>query len=80
MDISIFGTGYVGLVSGACLAEIGHSVVCMDVDPVKIGKLKAGIIPIWEPGFEALGDHFTGISPRHFGFAPCTSRILLPWR
>lgn len=54
MDISIFGTGYVGLVSGACLAEVGHNVICMDVDPVKIEKLNAGILPIWEPGLDAL--------------------------
>ena len=49
MNISIFGTGYVGLVTGACLAEVGHNVICMDVDPVKIEKLKDGIMPIWEP-------------------------------
>jgi len=54
MKISIFGTGYVGLVSGACLAEVGHHVLCMDVDEVKIDKLKNGIIPIWEPGLEAI--------------------------
>ena len=54
MNISIFGTGYVGLVSAACLAEVGHNVVCTDVDPVKIKKLKTGILPIWEPGLEAL--------------------------
>jgi UDPglucose 6-dehydrogenase len=54
MDISIFGTCYVGLVSGACLAEVGHNVVCTDVDPVKIEKLKSSVLPIWEPGLEAL--------------------------
>ena len=54
MKLSIFGTGYVGLVSGACLAEVGHHVVCMDVDAVKIGNLQEGVLPIWEPGLEAL--------------------------
>jgi UDPglucose 6-dehydrogenase len=54
MKITIFGTGYVGLVSGACLAEVGHIVVCVDVDPVKIDSLKKGIMPIWEPGLGAL--------------------------
>jgi UDPglucose 6-dehydrogenase len=54
MKISVFGTGYVGLVSGACLAEVGHEVICIDVDAQKIKKLEAGIIPIWEPGLDAL--------------------------
>ena len=56
MKISIFGSGYVGLVSGACLAEVGHHVMCVDVDPVKITNLNAGILPIWEPGLAALVD------------------------
>jgi UDPglucose 6-dehydrogenase len=54
MKISVFGAGYVGLVSAACLAEVGHHVMCVDIDPAKIDKLHNGIIPIWEPGLEPL--------------------------
>ena len=54
MKITIFGTGYVGLVTGACLADVGHKVLCMDLDEGKIGRLKQGHIPIWEPGLEAI--------------------------
>ena len=54
MNVTIFGTGYVGLVTGTCLAEVGHTVVCMDVDQGKIDKLKAGVIPIWEPGLQPI--------------------------
>ncbi|MAS81074.1 MAG: UDP-glucose 6-dehydrogenase [Legionellales bacterium] len=54
MRITIFGTGYVGLVTGACLAEIGNDVLCIDVDKKKIEALKRGEVPIFEPGLEAL--------------------------
>lgn len=66
MKLSIFGTGYVGLVSGACLAEVGHHVVCMDVDPVKIEQLNAGTIPIWEPGLAALVERNVKEGRLHF--------------
>jgi UDPglucose 6-dehydrogenase len=66
MKISIFGTGYVGLVSGACLAEVGHDVVCVDVDPVKIDNLKQGILPIWEPGLQAIVERNATEGRLHF--------------
>jgi UDPglucose 6-dehydrogenase len=49
MNISIIGTGYVGLVSGACLADFGHDVVCVDIDPERIRQLESGVIPFYEP-------------------------------
>lgn len=54
MKLSIYGTGYVGLVTGVCLAELGHHVCCMDVDASKIRNLQQGIPPIYEEGLEAL--------------------------
>jgi len=54
MRISVFGSGYVGLVTGACLAEVGNDVLCIDIDPEKIKSLQAGRIPIHEPGLETL--------------------------
>jgi UDPglucose 6-dehydrogenase len=62
MKVAIFGTGYVGLVTGTCLAEIGHEVTCVDVDAAKIEGLKQGKLPIYEPGLEPLvtGNHKSG--------------------
>ena len=54
MKVTVFGTGYVGLVQGAVLAEIGHEVICVDIDADKVQRLKGGEIPIFEPGLDKL--------------------------
>lgn len=54
MKVSVAGTGYVGLVSGVCLAEKGHHVICIDIDPAKVEKINSGIPPIYEDGLEDL--------------------------
>src|SRR3989338_3348113 len=54
MDIAIIGSGYVGLVTGACFAELGNNVACVDIDEEKIKKLNAGIMPIYEPQLEDM--------------------------
>ena len=54
MRVTIFGTGYVGLVTGTCLADVGHDVVCVDIDQAKVEGLNRGVIPIYEPGLEPM--------------------------
>ncbi|MBD9467893.1 UDP-glucose/GDP-mannose dehydrogenase family protein [Pseudoxanthomonas sp. PXM01] len=54
MRVAIFGTGYVGLVTGTCLAEVGHDVVCVDIDPAKVDGLNKGVVPIYEPGLSPM--------------------------
>ena len=54
MRITIFGSGYVGLVTGACLADAGNQVICVDVDPAKVERLTRGEVPIHEPGLDDL--------------------------
>jgi UDPglucose 6-dehydrogenase len=57
MHISVFGTGYVGLVAGACLADVGHQVTCMDVNAERIAQLNVGDVPIFEPGLSTIVTH-----------------------
>ncbi|ALM52807.1 UDP-glucose dehydrogenase family protein [Halomonas huangheensis] len=70
MKITIFGTGYVGLVTGTCLADVGHDVLCMDVDAEKITRLEAGEIPIYEPGLESMVKHNVGTGRLRFTTDP----------
>src|SRR3954471_4608268 len=66
MDISIIGSGYVGLVTGACLADVGHQVICVDNDSEKVKQLKAGEIPIYEPGLEEIVHRNVSAQRLHF--------------
>jgi len=62
MRVTVFGTGYVGLVTGTCLAAVGHQVTCVDIDQAKVDGLNRGVVPIFEPGLEemVLGNHGAG--------------------
>lgn len=75
MEVSVIGTGYVGLVSGTCFAEIGHNVTCIDVDPNKIEKLKRGESPIYEPGLNDLLERNIRSERLHFAldYKSCSS-------
>ena len=66
MDISIIGSGYVGLVTGACFADVGHHVICVDNDSGKVKQLKAGEIPIYEPGLEEIVHRNVSAQRLHF--------------
>ncbi|APW45121.1 UDP-glucose dehydrogenase family protein [Rhodoferax antarcticus] len=66
MKITVIGTGYVGLVSGTCLAEVGNEVLCLDVDPAKIKILKDGGIPIYEPGLQDMVKRNVAAGRLHF--------------
>ena len=66
MDISIIGSGYVGLVTGACFADVGHHVICVDNDSEKVKQLKAGEVPIYEPGLEEIIHRNVSAQRLHF--------------
>jgi UDPglucose 6-dehydrogenase len=66
MDITIIGSGYVGLVTGACFADVGHNVICVDNDESKIKTLRAGGIPIYEPGLEEIVHRNVSAHRLHF--------------
>jgi UDPglucose 6-dehydrogenase len=67
MDIAIIGSGYVGLTTGTCLAELGNNVICLDIDKEKIEKLKRGEVPIYEPGLKELIERNTREKRLSFG-------------
>src|SRR3984893_13066239 len=73
MRIAMIGTGYVGLVSGACFADFGHQVTCVDKDGDKIAALRRGEIPIFEPGLDAAVSSNVKAGPLH-----CTPYLTAP--
>lgn len=74
MNITIFGTGYVGLVTGTCLAEFGNTVTCIDVNKKKVESLRNGVIPIYEPGLESMVRN--NVSEKRLRFETESSRVI----
>lgn len=68
--LAVIGAGYVGLVTGICLASCGHDVTCMDIDECKIDQLKAGRLPLFEPGLQELHDTNTATGRLSFTTNP----------
>ena len=66
MKITVVGTGYVGLVTGACLSDVGMDVTCVDVNEAKIANLHKGILPIYEPGLDAVVARNVAAGRLHF--------------
>jgi len=77
MRIAMIGTGYVGLVSGACFADFGHQVTCVDKDADKIASLRRGEIPIFEPGLDTLvaANVKAGFENRDLAAAQCSDLV-----
>ena len=73
MRIAMIGTGYVGLVSGACFSDFGHDVTCIDKDAGKIAQLKSGSLPIFEPGLDALIER--NVTAGRLAFATDTAAV-----
>src|SRR5262245_6726424 len=90
MRVAVVGTGYVGLVTGACLAHLGHHVACIDVDESKIRMLRAGRVPIYEPGLDGMVaeqaaagrlsfvDSYEGVVPEAEAIFICVGTPALP--